>query len=167
MSYRVRILVAIGGILVFAFIISSIRRSKMMIGDSVFWFLFSLALLIIGIFPEIFFALARTLHVASASNLAYLFLIGLLLIRIFQQDLKVSQLDSDSPYNARKVSGLIPGPICTVPEIAIDGVLNYQETDDLFFYAGPDGTIYYAKTNEEHDKNVQEHPWTEEDLANQ
>lgn len=92
MSYRVRILVAIGGILVFAFIISSIRRSKMMIGDSVFWFLFSLALLIIGIFPEIFFALARTLHVASASNLAYLFLIGLLLIRIFQQDLKVSQL---------------------------------------------------------------------------
>ena len=92
MSYRVRILVAIGGILVFAFIISSIRRSKMMIGDSVFWFLFSLALLIIGIFPEIFFAIARALHVASASNLAYLFLIGLLLIRIFQQDLKVSQL---------------------------------------------------------------------------
>ena len=92
MSYRVRILVAIGGILVFAFIISSIRRSKMMIGDSVFWFLFSLALLIIGIFPEIFFAIARTLHVASASNLAYLFLIGLLLIRIFQQDLKISQL---------------------------------------------------------------------------
>ncbi|MBE6045256.1 MAG: endolytic transglycosylase MltG [Clostridiales bacterium] len=82
-------------------------------------------------------------------------------------DLKVSQLDSDSPYNARKVSGLIPGPISTVPEIAIDGVLNYQKTDDLFFYAGPDGTIYYAKTNEEHDKNVQEHPWTEEDLANQ
>ena len=82
-------------------------------------------------------------------------------------DLEVSQLDSDSPYNARKVSGLIPGPISTVPEIAIDGVLNYQKTDDLFFYAGPDGTIYYAKTNEEHDKNVQEHPWTEEDLANQ
>jgi len=82
-------------------------------------------------------------------------------------DLKVSQLDSDSPYNARKVSGLIPGPISTVPEIAIDGVLNYQKTDDLFFYAGPDGTIYYAKTNEEHDKIVQEHPWTEEDLANQ
>ena len=92
MSYRVRILVAIGGILVFAFIISSIRRSKMMIGDSVFWFLFALFLLIIGIVPEIFFAVARLLHVASASNLAYLFLIGLLLIRIFQQDLKISQL---------------------------------------------------------------------------
>ena len=92
MSYRIRILIAIGGVLVFAFIIFSIRRSKMVIGDSVFWFLFSLAMLVIGIFPELFFALARALHVASAANLAYLFLIGLLLIRVFQQDLKISQL---------------------------------------------------------------------------
>ena len=80
-------------------------------------------------------------------------------------DLKVSQLESDSPYNARKVTGMIPGPICAVPEIAIDGFLNYADTDDYFFYAGPDGTIYYAETNEEHEKNVQAHPWTEEDLA--
>ena len=79
-------------------------------------------------------------------------------------DLKVSQLESDSPYNARKVTGMIPGPICAVPEMAIDGVLNYADTDDLFFYAGPDGTIYYAETNEEHDKNVEAHPWSEEDL---
>ena len=79
-------------------------------------------------------------------------------------DLKVSQLDSESPYNSRKVQGLIPGPICTVPAIAMDGVLNYEKTDDLFFYAGPDGTIYYAKTNEEHEKNVSAHPWSEEDL---
>lgn len=79
-------------------------------------------------------------------------------------DLKVSQLDSDSPYNSRKVEGLIPGPICTVPSIAMDGILNYQKTDDLFFYAGPDGTIYYAKTNQQHSKNVEDHPWSEEDL---
>jgi UPF0755 protein len=79
-------------------------------------------------------------------------------------DLKQSQLESDSPYNARKVSGMIPGPICSVPVIAIDGVLNATDTEDLFFYAGPDGTIYYAKTNEEHLKNVNAHPWTEEDL---
>lgn len=82
-------------------------------------------------------------------------------------DLKVSQLDSDSKYNSRKVAGMIPGPISTVPVIAMDGVLNSIETEDLFFYAGPDGTIYYAKTNEEHQKNVSDHPWTEEDLANQ
>ena len=94
MSYRVRVLIAIGGVLIFAFIIMNIRRSKMVIGESVFWVLFSLFLLIVGVFPELIFALARTLHVASASNLAYLIMIALLLIRIFQQDLKISRLQT-------------------------------------------------------------------------
>ncbi len=79
-------------------------------------------------------------------------------------DLKESQLNSDSPYNSRKFAGLIPGPISTVSPIALDGVLNADDTEDLFFYAGPDGTIYYAKTNEEHDANIKAHPWSEEDL---
>ncbi len=94
MSFRVRILIAIGGIIVFAFIIFSIRKSKMVIADSVFWFLFSLFMLIIGVFPELFFAIARLMHVSSASNLAYLVLITLLLIRVFQQDMKISQLQT-------------------------------------------------------------------------
>lgn len=87
---------------------------------------------------------------------------------IFQEDrvdLKKSQLSSDSPYNTRKFTGLPPGPICSVPAVDMDAVLNYEKTDDLFFYAGPDGTVYYAKTDAEHQKNVQAHPWTEEDLS--
>ena len=42
MSYAVRVLIALGGLAVFAFIIFSIRRSKMVIGDSIFWFFFTL-----------------------------------------------------------------------------------------------------------------------------
>lgn len=94
MSYAVRILIALGGLLVFAFIILSIRKSKMVIGDSIFWFLFALVLMIIAIIPELFFFIARAFGVVSASNLAYLFLIVLLLIRVFQQDLKISQLNT-------------------------------------------------------------------------
>lgn len=87
---------------------------------------------------------------------------------IFQEDrvdLKVSQLSSDSPYNTRKVAGLPPGPICQVVDTAMDAVLHYEPSDYLFFYAGPDGTVYYAKTDAEHQKNVSDHPWSEEDLA--
>ena len=87
---------------------------------------------------------------------------------IFQEDrvdLKVSQLSSDSPYNTRKVAGLPPGPICQVVGAAMDAVLNYEANDYLFFFAGPDGTVYYAKTQAEHEKNINEHPWSEEDLA--
>lgn len=87
---------------------------------------------------------------------------------IFQEDrvdLKVSQLSSDSPYNTRKVAGLPPGPICQVISDAMDAVINYENNDYLFFFAGPDGTVYYAKTEAEHEKNISEHPWSEEDLA--
>ena len=92
MSYAARILIACGGLVVFAFIILSIRKSRMMIADSVFWFLFALALMLVAIFPEVIFYFARQLNVASASNLAYLIMIGFLLVRVFQQDLKISQL---------------------------------------------------------------------------
>lgn len=86
---------------------------------------------------------------------------------IFQEDrvdLRKSQLESDSKYNTRKLPGLTPGPICAVPTIDMDAVLNYTKTDDLFFYAGPDGTVYYGKTQADHEANISAHPWTEEDL---
>ena len=87
---------------------------------------------------------------------------------IYQEDrvdLKQSQLDNDSPYNTRKHAGLPPGPICQVIGDSIDAVLQPQSNDYLFFYAGPDGTVYYANTEEEHEANVEAHPWSEEDLA--
>jgi len=87
---------------------------------------------------------------------------------IFQEDrvdLKQSQLDSDSPYNTRKHAGLPPGPICQVIGASVDAVLNPESNEYLFFYAGPDGTVYYANTEAEHEANVEAHPWSEEDLA--
>ena len=80
-------------------------------------------------------------------------------------DLKQSQLDSDNPYNTRKFAGLPPGPIGQVIGDAMDAVLHYEPNDHIFFYAGPDGTVYYADTIEGHNKNIAAHPWSEEDLA--
>ena len=82
---------------------------------------------------------------------------------IFEKDgveLTVSQLDSDNKYNTRKFTGLPPGPICTVNINAIDSVLNYKETDNMFFYATPEGEIIFSRTVEEHNKAVEEHPWS-------
>lgn len=87
---------------------------------------------------------------------------------IFQEDrvdLKQSQLDSTSPYNTRKYAGLPPGPICQMTGTPIDAVLNPETNDYIFFYAGPDGTVYYGKTQAEHEANIEAHPWSEEDLA--
>lgn len=87
---------------------------------------------------------------------------------IFQEDrvdLKQSQLDSTSPYNTRKYAGLPPGPICQMTATPLDAVLNPESNDYIFFYAGPDGTVYYGKTQAEHEANIEAHPWSEEDLA--
>lgn len=85
---------------------------------------------------------------------------------IFEKDgveLTMSQLDSDSKYNTRKFAGLPPSPICTVNLNAIDSVLNYQQTENMFFYATPEGEIIFSKTVEEHNKAVEEHPWSAEE----
>ena len=94
MSNSMRVLLAFGGLLGFIFMIRNIRRAKLVIADSIFWFLFSLILFIIAIFPQISFAMARALGVASASNLVYLVLIALLILRVFQLDVKLSQTNS-------------------------------------------------------------------------
>ncbi|MBR4455305.1 MAG: DUF2304 domain-containing protein [Solobacterium sp.] len=94
MSNAIRILLAFGGLLGFIFMIRNIQRAKLVISDSIFWFLFSLILFIIAIFPQISFALARALGVMSASNLVYLILIALLILRVFQLDVKLSQTNT-------------------------------------------------------------------------
>lgn len=63
----------------------------------------------------------------------------------------------DSPYNTRKYTGLPPGPISNVSVTALDAVANPTTTDYLYFVAGDDGNIYYAKTLDEHNENVKNH----------
>ena len=64
----------------------------------------------------------------------------------------------DSKYNIYKNPGLMPGPVDNAGIKAIDAVINPNKTDYLYFVANvTDGTVYFAKTYEEHEKNVQEH----------
>jgi UPF0755 protein len=63
-------------------------------------------------------------------------------------------VDIDSPYNTRIYKGLPPTPIGTFELSALEAVANPSQTDYLFFVAGDDGTIYYSRTNEEHEANT-------------
>lgn len=60
----------------------------------------------------------------------------------------------DSPYNTRKYAGLPPGPIAAPGKHALDAVANPASTDYLFFVAGDDGTVHYARTDVEHEANI-------------
>ena len=66
-------------------------------------------------------------------------------------------LSVDSPYNTRKYTGLPPTPIAAPGELALKAVAMPTEADNVFFLAGDDGLIYFAKTDEEHQANIQRH----------
>lgn len=71
-------------------------------------------------------------------------------------ELKQSQLDSENPYNTRKFAGLPPGPICQVIGDAMDAVLDYEKSDDLFFFADEDGVVHYYKNNADFEQGIED-----------
>lgn len=60
----------------------------------------------------------------------------------------------DSPYNTYLYPGLPPGPICNPGLDSIRAVLQPQESEFLYFVARGDGTHVFARTFEEHARNV-------------
>jgi UPF0755 protein len=76
------------------------------------------------------------------------------IFRKFNGPLRVSELNSDNPYNTRKFSGLPPGPICSPGLGAIQAAAAPLQTDELFFVAKWDGSGEhdFSRTNAEHDR---------------
>ena len=63
----------------------------------------------------------------------------------------------DSPYNTRRYAGLPPGPISTPGLAALKAVAQPAKGDYLYFLSGDDDKTYFARTNEEHEKNIRNH----------
>lgn len=66
------------------------------------------------------------------------------------------QYDLDSPFNTYKYAGIPPAPIANPGLTSLEAMLEPSETD-YFFYIHADGKIYYAKTLQEHNSNVQKY----------
>lgn len=60
----------------------------------------------------------------------------------------------DSAYNTYKYPGLPPGPISNPSLTAIEATLYPRANDYWYFMAGADGVTRYAKTLDEHNRNV-------------
>lgn len=72
--------------------------------------------------------------------------------KVSKSDLKI-----DSPYNTYKYFGLPPAPICNPGLASIKAVVNPEESNYWFYLADPSGAVHYAKTNEEHNENIEKY----------
>ncbi|MBX5476066.1 MAG: endolytic transglycosylase MltG [Clostridia bacterium] len=70
------------------------------------------------------------------------------------KELTRADFANPSPYNTYVHAGLPPGPICNPGLDAIRAALEPANVPYLYFVALPDGHLLYAKTHEEHLKNV-------------
>ena len=61
----------------------------------------------------------------------------------------------DSPYNTYANPGLPPGPISNPGIQAIMAVIYPKKTDYMFYLHDPNGNVHYAKTLEEHERNIE------------
>ena len=65
-----------------------------------------------------------------------------------------ADLEHPTPYNTYTIAGLPPAPICNPGKAAIEAVLHPATSEALYFVADGTGGHRFAKTLEEHNRNV-------------
>ena len=93
MTVTLRIFLIIASLLTVIWILRKIRKMKVKMEDAIFWLIFSALIIILAIFPEISYWLSKILGIESPANLVFLFVICLLLEKIFTLSIITSQLE--------------------------------------------------------------------------
>lgn len=104
MSIVLRIVLAVGAILMTVFTVVNIRKSKMRIEDSLFWILLSAFILLLSFFPGIGFSLAKITGFSSPVNFILTLFVFILIVKCFTLSRSVSSLENKVKELAQEVA---------------------------------------------------------------
>ena len=90
MSIVLRITLIVVSFLVLLFVLKKIRRTQLYIDDAIFWIVYSALLLVISIFPQLAVWASDLLGIQSPANFVVLFMIFVVLIKLFQLSIELS-----------------------------------------------------------------------------
>jgi UPF0755 protein len=74
----------------------------------------------------------------------------------YDGNIRREDLQVDSPYNTYRYPGLPPGPIASPGRAALEAVAKPADSDYLYFVSRNDGSHVFARTLDEHNRNVRE-----------
>lgn len=94
MSIELRVVLVVVSILTLVFITKRVRSAKVELDDSIFWFCFAGLLLVVSLFPQIFYFLSEIAGTKAPVNFVFLFFIFILLILGFSLNMRISQMST-------------------------------------------------------------------------
>ena len=90
MSIVLRIALILVSFLVVVFVLKKIRKTQLHIDDAIYWIISAVLLLVISIFPRIAIWTSELLGIESPANFVFLFMIFVILIKLFNLAIEVS-----------------------------------------------------------------------------
>jgi UPF0755 protein len=74
----------------------------------------------------------------------------------YSGNIRRDDLQIASPYNTYRYPGLPPGPIASPGKASLEAAVNPADVNYLYFVSKNDGSHVFARTLDEHNRNVQE-----------
>ncbi|WP_313074662.1 DUF2304 domain-containing protein [Lacrimispora sp.] len=93
MTFLLRCVLICVSTLLTLYLLRRIRHSKMKIEDSIFWVMFALMLVFFSLFPKLADFISSMVGTYSTANFIFTFMIFILLLKVFFQSVKISQLE--------------------------------------------------------------------------
>ena len=104
MTVVFRVILVIVSILTMAFMMRKIRQAKVQIEAALFWVVMALILVVFSLCPAVADTCARLLGIYSTPNFLFLFMIFLLIVKVFGMTLQMSQMETKQKELVQRIA---------------------------------------------------------------